>query len=197
MSRTSTLLSTGFFWLGMIGLAPALASDARDQHFGAPDETIAEHSQFSYMRGDWDATMVSIDADGNRTELPATAHVTGFYHRDGKIFQTCFATDTFFSTDIRAYDTEQGVWRAHFLDANAQRWNGFTVQKMGDTMQTIVPGGFSGKEAFDVKTVVSEISEDGFRSKVYSSADGQETWTQTFELIYRRADPENGVRVNC
>ncbi len=177
--------------------AQSFASDALAEHFGAPNASRPEYAEFAYMRGDWNAKMISIDEEGNRTEIPNTAHVTAYYHRDGKIFQTCFATDTFFSTDIRAFDTENAEWRAHFLNANAQRWNGFTVKKVGDTMQTIVPGGFSGKEAFDVKSVVGEITENGFRSKVYSSSDGHETWVQTFELIYTRADPAGGVRVNC
>lgn len=197
MSKHRKLITAGIVCLSSIGSTLSIASDQIDQAFGAPNDEQPEFAEYAYMRGDWDATMISVDAEGNRTEIPGQAHVTGFYHRDGKIFQTCFATDTFFSTDIRAYDTETGEWRAHFLNANAQRWNGFTVQKVGETMQTIVPGGFSGEEDFDVKSVVEEITENGFRSKVYASSDGHQTWRQTFELIYTRADPENGVRVNC
>ncbi|GJL92910.1 hypothetical protein [Hyphococcus sp.] len=175
----------------------SIASDALDESFGSPNGDRPEYAQFAYLRGDWDAKMISIDDAGNRTEIPSDAHVTGYYHQDGKIFQTCFVAPSFFSTDIRAYDAENAEWRAHFLNANAQRWSGFTVKKVGDTIQTIVPGGFSGKEAFDVKTVVSEITENSFLSKVYSSSDGGEKWVQTFELRYTRADPVNGVRINC
>lgn len=197
MANFRGLMACGVLLVGGVLSTHSIASDEFETQFGSPNEALPEYAEFSYMRGDWDAQMVSVDGDGNRTELANTAHVTGYYHRDGKIFQSCFATNNFFSTDIRAFDTENAEWRAHFLNANAQRWNGFTIKKLGETMQTIVPGGFSGKEAFDVKTVVSEITENGFQSKVYASSDDGETWRQTFELIYTRADAADGVRVNC
>lgn len=191
LTAVTLLLTGGFF------STCAFASGDLDKHFGSPSDALPEYAEFAYMRGDWDARMISIDANGNRTELPNTAHVTGFYHRDGKTFQSCFVAPNFFSTDIRAYDVENAEWRAHFLNANAQRWSGFTVKKVGDAMQTVVPGGFSGKEAFDVKIIVGEIAENSFRSKVYSSSDGGETWTQTFEMSYTRADTADRFRVNC
>ncbi len=177
--------------------APTYALGQLDDKFGVPNTSMPEYAQFAYLRGDWDVRMVTIDKAGKKSEIPGRAQITGFYHREGKIFQSCFVASKFYSTDIRAFDTKTKEWRAHFLNANAQRWSGFTVKKIGDTIQSIVLGGFSGKEIFDVKSVVSDITDHSFQSKIYASYDKQQTWIQTFELFYTRADPVDGFRINC
>jgi len=183
--------------LAILLSAPNYALDQLDELFGVPDTSIPEYAQFSYLRGDWDVRMVTIDKSGEKVEIPHRAKITGFYHRGGKIFQSCFVTSKFYSTDIRAFDTEAKEWRAHFLSANAQRWSGFAVKKIGNTMQSIILKGYSGKEIFDVKSVVSDISEDSFQSKIYASYDKRESWIQTYELFYTRADSGDGFRISC
>ncbi len=181
------------------GLFPTIsaASEQLEERFGVPNSERPEYADFAYLRGDWDVQMVIVAPSGERREIPNKAHMTGFYHREGKIFQSCFVASDFFSTDIRAFDEEAKEWRAHFLNANAQRWSGFSVKKIGDTVQSIAPGGFSGKEEFDVKSIASEMTDTSFRSRVYRSNDEGETWVQTFELSYTKSNPAKGSRINC
>lgn len=188
VKQTTTFAST-LTILAFSSLASADNESGSDMHaYGTPDPSVEAYSDYAFKRGEWQATMTSINAEGTRRQLQSKAHITAFYHSDGRTVQTCFNAPNFHSTDVRAFDEASGLWRAQFLNARAQRWNNITSRKTDGVLETLVPGGYAGTEAFDVKTVVSVINPDQFVSKVFRRQHGSEAWVQTFELIYNRAE---------
>lgn len=181
----------GFFLLG----TGSLLADEPGR-YGTPDTSLPAHSDYAFMRGEWEASMVAFRADGTRVPLESNAHITAFYHSDGRTFQTCFSAPNFHSTDIRAYDQSADNWRAHFLNANAQRWSGLVSRRVEGGMETLVPGGYSGTENFDVKTVIRATSGDGFINNVFRRLHGSDVWVQTYEMTYSR-QPNNGTGPSC
>ena len=86
-------------------------------------------------------------------------------------------------------------WKALFLNAKLGRWSGFTVRKVGDTRETFVPGGYSGKEDFDVRAVEYNIRPDSYSANIFRRAKGTGEWVQTYEMRYNRLpDNPNGPR---
>jgi len=164
--------------------------------YGAPDPTLDAHSDFAFMRGEWQASMVAFRTDGSRVELESSAHITAFYHSDGRTFQICFSAPNFHSTDIRAYDKVAGNWRANFLNASSQRWNDLISNRSETGVETLVPGGYSGTEDFDIKTVIRTTSDNSFISDVFRRAEGSDTWVQTYEMTYNR-QPDNKTGPSC
>lgn len=180
--------------LNALLLFPATAQES--DTYGRPDTSNIAYSDYTFMRGEWQAAMVMIGADGSRTPLENSAHITGFYHKDGRTFQTCFEAPGFHSTDIRAFDEKNGVWRAHFLNARAGRWSGSTSRKLDGAMETLVPGGYAGTADFDIKTVVSELTMDSFVNNVFQRTKGTESWLHTYEMTYSR-QPNNPDGPRC
>ncbi|WP_262693586.1 hypothetical protein [Kordiimonas aquimaris] len=162
------------------------AQDTPEDLYGRPDLSRPEYGQFDFLRGEWLSSITIIDANGTRKPLEGTSDITAFYLADGRTIQTCFRAAGFYSTDVRAYDETKGVWRAHFLNATAQRWSGFEVQYIDSAMHTIVLGGFSGTEDFDVKTVQHNITQDSFQTDVFRRVKGSNDWVQTYEMNYKR-----------
>ena len=154
--------------------------------YGVPDTSRPEYAEQAYLRGEWQAKMVYINPDGTREPLDATGQITAFYHSDGKTLQSCFRAPGFYSTDIQAFDENEGKWRAHFLNANLQRWSHFTVEKSGETMERMVPGGFAGNAA-DIKTVARAITGTSFKADVFQKSAETGAWVQTYEMTYTRA----------
>lgn len=153
--------------------------------YGIPDTSRPEYAEQAYLRGEWQAKMVFIHPDGVREPLDAIGKITAFYHSDGKTLQTCFKAPGFYSTDIQAFDEKLGKWRAHFLNANLQRWSHFSVKKSEAQMVRMVPGGFAGDGA-DVKTVARDISDTQFIADVYAKSVETGEWVQNYELTYTR-----------
>jgi len=150
--------------------------------YGFADKTIPELSQFEYYRGKWTTQMEMKQEDGTFKKLDFTSTITGKYLEDKKTFQIEFkGSNDFFSTDIRAYDMIAKEWRALFLNAKAQRWHNFTSKKIDGEMTSIIRGGYSGKEKFDVKIRDSVISESKYLKRVYYSIDEMKTW----QLVYK------------
>ena len=164
--------------------------------YGTPDPALAAYSDYAFMRGEWQASMVAFSADGTRTPLKNSAHITAFYHSDGRTFQTCFAAPNFHSTDMRAYDHTAGNWRAHFLNATAQRWSGLVSKRVDGGMETLVPGGYAGTADFDVRTVIRPTSDDSFINDVFRRMHGADTWVQTYEMTYNR-QPDKEAGPSC
>lgn len=182
---------------GVLLLGLAVESHAQDEHpYGQPDPSLSAFSQFAFLRGEWEAAITIISPEGERTLFDEKAHVTAFYLEDGRTVQTCFRTSGFYSTDIRAYDQEASSWRAHFLNATLQRWSGFTSEYQDGDIITLVPGGFSGKESFDTKSVDHDITSDGYTSSVYRRAHGDDEWVLSFELVYRKM-PDRASGPSC
>lgn len=160
--------------------------DISDRDFGYADPSIPELAQMEYYRGVWSNEMEMMQ-DGALVKLEFESEVTGKFLQDHKTFQTEFtASNGFFSTDIRTYDIERKEWRALFLNADAQRWHEFTAQLVEDQMITMVPGGYSGKEDFDIKTVNEIVSATHYRRLVYQSTDNGETWALTYRINARK-----------
>ncbi len=158
----------------------------QDGDFGYADPSIPELAQMDYYRGVW-SNEIEMVQEGELVKLDFESEVIGRFLEDHKTFQTEFtATNGFFSTDIRSYDTLNHEWRALFLNADAQRWHEFTVWQDGDQMITMVKGGYSGKEAFDVKTVDEILSPNHYQKWVYQSADNGETWELTYKINAKR-----------
>lgn len=160
----------------------------QDGDFGYADPSIPELAQMEYYRGVW-GNEIEMIQEGELVKLDFDSEVTGRFLRDHKTFQTEFtASNGFYSTDIRTYDTLKNEWRALFLNADAQRWHEFTMELVGDQMITMVLGGYSGKEAFDVKTVDTIKSPDHYVKNVYQSTDGGESWELTYRINAKRIE---------
>lgn len=193
MAKRTTTFTSALTILAVSSLASADNESGRDIHaYGTPDTSVDAFSDYAFKRGEWQATMTSIDAEGVRQQLQSKAHVTAFYHSDGRTVQTCFNAPDFHSTDVRAFDQASGLWRAQFLNARAQRWNNITSRKTSGMLETLVPGGYAGTEAFDVKTLVSVLGPDQFVSRVFRRQHDSEAWVQTFELLYDRMENTPG-----
>ena len=180
----STAVKSMIAGVMLLGTAGSEAADST--LYGAPDPTADAFSDYAFMRGEWQASMIAIAPDGTRTALPSSAHITAFYHSDGRTFQTCFAAPNFHSTDIRAYDQAEGNWRAHLLNANAQRWSGLVSKRVEGGMETLVPGGFAGDADFDIKAILRTTSDDSFTNDIFRRMHGSDSWVQTYEMNYTR-----------
>ncbi|MDP2722926.1 MAG: hypothetical protein Q8O72_09230 [Bacteroidales bacterium] len=98
-----------------------------ESNYGYADKSIPELSQFEYYRGEWKSEMEMRQEDGTFTKLEAIGTIKGKFLEDHKTFQSQFTnTNSFFSTDIRTFNTTSKQWEALFLNATAQRWHDFT-----------------------------------------------------------------------
>jgi hypothetical protein len=98
-----------------------------ETNYGYADKSIPELSQFEYYRGEWKSEMEMRQEDGTFTKLEAIGTIKGKFLEDHKTFQSQFTnTNSFFSTDIRTFNTTSKQWEALFLNATAQRWHDFT-----------------------------------------------------------------------
>ncbi|MCE7996101.1 MAG: hypothetical protein HEP71_29245 [Roseivirga sp.] len=158
-----------------------LLSQTKSPH-GFADSSIPELAQFEYYIGDWKAEMEMIQPDGSFKSIPTAMTISGKFLDDHLTYQSQFTTaNGFFSTDIRTYNPKTKKWEALFLNAKAQRWHRFSASLKDGKMTTIVIGGYSGNEDFDVKTIDTVISDNQYLKHVYHSKDEMKTWT----LMYR------------
>lgn len=158
-------------------------------NFGFADKSIPELSQFEYYRGVWNTEMELKQDDGTFKKLDAVATVKGWFLEDQKTFQTQFTTpEGFFSTDLRTLNTTTKEWKALFLNANAQRWHEFICKMVDGKMTTIVLGGYSGKEKFDVKGVDTVISDNSYQRDIYYSYDHMQSWVLIYKMYAKRVD---------
>ncbi|MTI41315.1 hypothetical protein [Fulvivirga lutimaris] len=150
--------------------------------YGFADKSIPELAQFEYYLGEWTSEMEMKQEDGTFKKLDITATIKGKFLDDHRTYQSQFTTPTgFFSTDIRSFNITTKEWDALFLNAQAQRWHKFSSKMVDGKMTTIVKGGYSGKEDFDLKVVDTVVSDSHYLKNVYNSADGMKTW----ELVYK------------
>lgn len=157
--------------------------------FGYADKSIPELSQFEYFRGVWSTTMEMKQEDGTFKKLNVVATVKEWFLDDHKTFQSQFTTpDGFFSTDLRTWNTTTKEWKALFLNANAQRWHEFTCKMENGKMTTIVLGGYSGKEEFDIKGVDTVISDNAYHRDIYYSYDHMKTWTLVYKMDAKKVE---------
>ena len=176
-----------FTFIVLLFSITARAEQDTEEDFGVADPEHIEFNQFEYMRGKWIIDMQMSDDEGQFQKLPNQAFVHGFYHSDGRSFQTVFTTeDGFFSTDIRAYNFEMKKWQIMFLNATAQRWHQFEASYLDNQMTTIIPGGYSGKEEFDIKAIDRDITKDGYIKHVYYSYDGGLNWSKKYIMSASR-----------
>jgi len=151
--------------------------------FGFADSTIPELSQYEYYRGVWNTKMEMKQKNGAFIKLDAIATVKGQFLEDHKTFQSQFTTpDGFFSTDVRTFNTITKEWKALFINAKAQRWHEFTSKIVDGKMTTIVIGGYSGKEKFDIKAVDNIISDNNYQRNIYYSYDQMKTWVLVYKM---------------
>ena len=197
MNKLSTIIANAAALIAVTCFAPTTttALEADKPLYGEPDPSNPRHADFDYLRGEWETSIRLIGPDGSRRPLQNKSHVTAYYHQDGRTVQSCFRAPGFYSTSIRAYDANAGVWKAHFLNAQAGRWSGFTSRKVGDTRETIVPGGYSGKEDFDVKAIEYDITPNSYKADIFRRAKGSSDWVQTYEMRYQKlADLPTGPK---
>lgn len=159
------------------------------QDYGFADNSIPELAQFEYYQGEWKSQMEMKQDNGTFKKLEAIATIKGNFLEDHKTFQSQFTTDKgFFSTDIRTFNTTTKEWNALFLNAKAQRWHEFTSKIVDGKMTTIVRGGYSGKEEFDVKVVDSVITRSHYLKKVYRSTDQMKTWDLVYKINVKKVE---------
>lgn len=155
--------------------------------FGFADKSIPELSQFEYYSGDWITDMEMIQEDGSFKQLEFVATIKGRFLEDHKTFQSQFTSPNgFFSTDVRTFNVTTKKWQALFLNAKAQRWHKFTSSIVDGKMTTIVIGGYSGKENFDLKIIDTVISDDHYLKNVFRSTDSMKTWTLVYKINVRK-----------
>jgi len=159
----------------------------KGQEYGFADNTFPELGQFEYYRGEWKSEMEMKQKDNTFIKLETVATIQGKYLDDHKTFQSQFTTPKgFFSTDIRTYNSTTKEWQALFLNAKAQRWHKFTSKIVDGKMTTIVKGGYSGKEEFDVKIVDIVITDSHYLKNVYYSTDKNETWDLVYKISVKK-----------
>ena len=192
-----TVFLSGLLLLGGLGGAAAQGKvPAPDQaqaapplsfnNFGHSDPAVPELAQYDFFRGKWRVDIQYLDEGGLWQAAQSPAYVTAFFHQDGRTLQTIFTTPGgFFSTDIRSFNIKTGKWQVMFLNAKRQRWHQFEASQVADMMVTIVPGGYGGDEAFDVKTEIGDISQDRFVNKVYQT-DTAGSWRHVYIMTYER-----------
>ena len=155
--------------------------------YGFADSSIGQLSEFNYYRGKWESTMEQKLKDDTFRKLKFKASIRAEFLEDGKTFQTQFkGSNGFFSTDIRTYNIKAERWDALFLNAKAQRWHKFTAKRINGKMTTIVIGGYSGNEEFDVKTVDKVISKNQYIKNVFHSFDKMKTWKQVYKITVKK-----------
>ena len=181
-------ISRLFFLISLLLQSNLLGSENLiADRYGYAESNSKELAQFEYLRGDWEIAMQSIDKSGNYTKLPTLFFLKAFYHEDHKTFQSTFTSSNgFFSTDLRTYNLQTAKWKVLFLNATAQRWHSFEASLHNGEMTTIVIGGFSGKEDFDIKTVHSDIKSNSFTATIYRSIDNQQSWQPVYLMSYQR-----------
>jgi hypothetical protein len=182
------VLSRLFILIGLLLQSTLLGSETSiSEQYGHAEPNNKELAQFEYLRGHWTISMQSIDKKGIYSKLPTQFFLNAFYLDDHKTFQSIFTSSKgFFSTDLRTYNLQTKKWQVLFLNATAQRWHTFNASLIDDEMTTIVVGGFSGKEDFDVKTVHSEIKANTFTATIYRSIDNQQSWLPVYLMNYQR-----------
>jgi len=159
------------------------------QKYGFADKSTPELAQFEYYRGKWKSEMEMKQKDGTFKKLEVNATIQGKYLEDHKTFQSQFTTNKgFFSTDIRTYNSITKEWHALFLNAKAQRWHEFTSKIVDGKMTTIVKGGYSGKEEFDVKIVDVVITDSHYLKNVYHSNDQSKTWQLVYKINVKKVE---------
>jgi len=155
--------------------------------YGFADTSISELSQFEYYRGEWTSQMEMRQEDGTFKKLNAISTIKGKFLDDHKTFQSQFTTTNgFFSTDVRTFNTTSKKWEALFLNAKAQRWHKFTSSIVDGKMTTIILGGYSGKENFDVKSVDSVITDRHYLKNIYYSMDKMKTWILVYKISVKK-----------
>lgn len=170
-------------------LLASVASAATALDYGQADQSAPEYSQFEYYRGKWQSSMSRRQDDGTFKRLDFVATIVVQYLSDGRTVQTEFiGSGGFFSTDIRAFNPTTKQWEALFLNAQAQRWHQFNASLVDGLMTTIVLGGYSGTEPFDVKVVDRIIDHDRFQKDVYHSTDEMRTWESVYQIELTRID---------
>lgn len=158
-----------------------------DQGYGYADSSIPELSQFEYYIGEWKSEMELVREDGSFKKLPAVATIKGKFLDDHRTYQSQFTTDRgFFSTDIRTFNTSSKEWDALFLNSKFQRWHKFNSKLVDGKMTTIVFGGYSGKEAFDVKIIDTIVSDTHYLKDVFQSRDQMKTWKLTYKISVKK-----------
>ena len=55
-------------------------------------------------------------------------------------------------------------------------------------MTSIVLGGYSGKEVFDIKAVDSVISATHYQRNIYQSYDGMKTWVLVYKMYAEKKE---------
>jgi hypothetical protein len=150
---------------------------------------IPQLAELEYYRGPWEVSMEKVLYDGSFKSLKFTAIVKAQFLEDGHTFQTKFiGGNGFYSTDIRAYNIEEKQWDILFLNARAQRWHHFNAKIVDGKMTTIVKGGFSGTEEFDVKIIDMVVSEELYEKNIFHSKDEMETWKHVYKMTYRKTE---------
>jgi len=163
------------------------SSDQQTNEFGYADPSVTELAQYEYLRGNWRIEMEMLNKDGKFQKLPNPFFLKGYFHSDHRTFQSVFTSEKgFFSTDIRSFNKETGKWKVLFLNAKAQRWHSFEASLEDNKMTTIVLGGYSGKESFDIKAVHYDITENSFSGNVYRSIDSGKTWQHVYKMRFNK-----------
>jgi hypothetical protein len=155
--------------------------------YGSPDNSIPQLSEFEYYKGEWKTKMEMKQNDGSFKKIKFEATIKARFLEDHRTFQTQFiGSKGFFSTDVRTYNIRTNQWEALFINSKAQRWHKFSSKIIDGKMTTIVKGGYSGKEEFDVKIIDTIKSKKQYLRNVYHSKDKMKSWKHIYRITITR-----------
>ena len=172
--------------IAFLGIGNSAIRAADDGKYGKPDPKAgAEIAQFQFLAGDWTVKVQMRQKDGSMAMLKPHSHVLGRYLPDGRTFQQEFSVPegSFFSTQVKAFHVKEKRWVNTFINSMRQRWTTTYSTWKDNEMTTIVPKGYSGKEAHWSKEIDSEFSNDRFMKRVYFSYDEGKNWQEKPKFV--------------
>lgn len=149
--------------------------------FGTPSAAVSpELRQLDYLIGLWTVHSFTRNDDGQFAESPyATSSYRARYLYDGlSILAEFFGEnrDGFYGVHVISHDPDVGLIHNYF-NARAGRRLEFSGAFRNKKYYLSRPGGYSGKDAH-YREVDSEIQDDSFIKRIFTSEDGGETWVE-------------------
>lgn len=151
---------------------------------------LPEANQWLYALGNWQVTTQYQDEEGNLQTAANKATVNLTVLPDGITFFSEFIIgDSFYSSQMIAYNKERELWINNFVNSTRQRWTTTESKWANGTMTTLIPKGYSGKEKFIQRSIDTPITNGHYTKRVDRSYDLGRTWKKgLFIMDFKRID---------
>lgn len=147
-----------------------------------------EARQFDFWLGEWDLSWPAEQSGGQPGERGA-----GF-NRITRLFDDCVIEENFTTDDasfrghsVSVYDEASGLWRQTWVDS-AGGYLAFTGSFDGETMELRTEPSERDGQTVVQRMVFSRIEADSLEWAWQGSRDGGETWSDLWNISYRRRD---------